>query len=74
MQQKRPPIREMPGETDLDPVARAAELAALGLRARLPAGALVRLTAASYPHITARVQEMIGDVVPPVTGGQGHGD
>jgi len=37
-------------------------------------GYYLRLTASSYPQITARVQEMIGDVVPPVTGGQGHGD
>jgi HEAT repeat protein len=46
MPQKKPPNRERSGGTDPDPVARAAELAALGLRARLPAGALARLTAA----------------------------
>ena len=34
----------------------------------------LRLTAESYPHITARVQRIIGDVVPPVTGAACHGD
>jgi integrase/recombinase XerD len=34
----------------------------------------LRLTAESYPHITAHVQRVIGDVVPPVTGGLSHGD
>jgi integrase/recombinase XerD len=33
----------------------------------------LHLTAESYPDITARVQEAIGDVVPPVTGGSSHG-
>jgi integrase len=33
----------------------------------------LRLTAESYPHITARVQHALGDVVPPVTAGPGHG-
>ena len=33
----------------------------------------LHLTAESYPDITARVQEAIGDVVPPVTGGPSHG-
>ena len=32
-----------------------------------------RLTAESYPDITARVQHAIGDVVPPVTAGPRHG-
>ena len=32
-----------------------------------------RLTAESYPDITARVQQAIGDVVPPVTAGPRHG-
>ena len=34
----------------------------------------LRLTAESYPHITAHVQRVVGDVVPPVTGGPRHGD
>ena len=34
----------------------------------------LRLTAESYPDITARVQHAIGDVVPPITAGQRHGD
>ena len=34
----------------------------------------LRLTAESYPHITTRLQRVIGDVVPPVTGGLRHGD
>jgi integrase/recombinase XerD len=32
-------------------------------------GYYLRLTAESYPHITARVQRAFGDVVPPVTAG-----
>jgi integrase len=34
----------------------------------------LRLTAESYPHITAQVQRAVGDVVPPVTAGTGRGD
>jgi integrase len=34
----------------------------------------LRLTAESYPHITAQVRRVVGDVVPPVTGGPQHGD
>jgi integrase/recombinase XerD len=34
----------------------------------------LRLTAESYPQITAQVQRVVGDVVPPVTGGPRHGD
>jgi integrase/recombinase XerD len=34
----------------------------------------LRLTAESYPDITARVQQATGDVVAPVTAGPGHGD
>jgi integrase/recombinase XerD len=34
----------------------------------------LRLTAESYPHITAQVRRAVGDVVPPVTGGTHHGD
>jgi len=34
----------------------------------------LRLTAESYPDITARVQHAIGDVVAPITAGQRHGD
>jgi integrase len=34
----------------------------------------LHLTAESYPDITVRVQEAIGDVVPPVTGGSSHDD
>jgi len=33
----------------------------------------LHLTAESYPDITSRVQKVIGDVVPPVTGGPSHG-
>lgn len=33
----------------------------------------LRLTAESYPDITARVQQAIGDIVPPVTAGPRHG-
>jgi len=34
----------------------------------------LRLTAESYPDITARVQQATGDVVPPLTGSPRHGD
>ena len=34
----------------------------------------LRLTAESYPHITAQVQRVVGDVVPPLTEGARHGD
>jgi integrase/recombinase XerD len=34
----------------------------------------LRLTAESYPQIGARVRQVFGDIVPPVTGGTGHGD
>ena len=34
----------------------------------------LRLTAESYPDITARVQKALGDVVPPVTEGPRHGE
>jgi len=34
----------------------------------------LHLTAESYPDITARVKQTLGDVVPPVTGGVDHGD
>jgi integrase len=34
----------------------------------------LRLTAESYPHITARVQHTLGDVVPPLTARPRHGD
>src|SRR5450755_4993530 len=34
----------------------------------------LHLTAESYPDITARVQQTLGDVVPPVTGGVDRGD
>jgi integrase len=34
----------------------------------------LHLTAESYPHITAQVQLIVGDVVPPVTEGSRHGD
>ncbi len=37
-------------------------------------GYYLRLTAESYPHITARIQRAYGDVVPPVTAGPGDGD
>lgn len=33
----------------------------------------LRLTAESYPDITARVQHALGDVVPPAAAGPGHG-
>jgi integrase/recombinase XerD len=33
----------------------------------------LRLTAESYPHITARIQHAIGDVVPPITARPRHG-
>lgn len=33
----------------------------------------LRLTAESYPDITARIQQVLGDVVPPLTAGPGHG-
>jgi integrase/recombinase XerD len=34
----------------------------------------LHLTAESYPDITARVKQTLGDVVPPVMGGVDHGD
>jgi integrase len=34
----------------------------------------LRLTAESYPDITARIQHVLGDVVPPLTPGPCHGD
>ena len=34
----------------------------------------LRLTAEPYPHITAQIQRVFGDVVPPVTAGRRHGD
>jgi integrase len=34
----------------------------------------LRLTAESYPDITARIQHVLGDVVPPLTAGPCHGD
>jgi hypothetical protein len=34
----------------------------------------LRLTAESYAQITAQVQRVVGDVVPPVIGGPRHGD
>ncbi len=34
----------------------------------------LRLTAESYPHIIAQVKAVIGDVVPPLAEGAGHGD
>jgi hypothetical protein len=34
----------------------------------------LHLTAESYPDITARVQQALGDVVPPLTRGADHGD
>jgi len=33
----------------------------------------LHLTAESYPDITARVQQAIGDIVPPVMAGPRHG-
>jgi hypothetical protein len=33
----------------------------------------LHLSAESYPDITTRVQQMIGDVVPPVTAGKHDG-
>ena len=37
-------------------------------------GYYLRLTAESYPHITAQIQRVFGDVVPPVTAAACHGD
>ncbi len=34
----------------------------------------LRLTAESYPHITAHVQRVIGEIVPPIAGGPLHGN
>jgi len=34
----------------------------------------LRLTAESYPHITAQIQRVFGDVVPPLTAGPSHGN
>lgn len=34
----------------------------------------LRLTAESYPHITAAVQHAYGDIIAPVTAGAGHGN
>jgi integrase/recombinase XerD len=34
----------------------------------------LRLTAESYPHITAQIQRAFGDVVPPLAAGPCHGD
>jgi integrase len=34
----------------------------------------LRLTAESYPHITAQVRRVVGDIVPPATEGPRHGD
>ncbi|HUY46006.1 MAG TPA: hypothetical protein VMV92_09810 [Streptosporangiaceae bacterium] len=34
----------------------------------------LRLTAESCPQIAARLRQPVGDIVPPVTGGTGHGD
>jgi integrase len=34
----------------------------------------LRLTAESYPHLTAQVQHAVGDVVPPITAAPRHGD
>jgi hypothetical protein len=34
----------------------------------------LRLTAESYPHITARIQRAIGDVVPPIAAAACDGD
>jgi integrase len=34
----------------------------------------LRLTAESYPHITARIQRAFGDIVPRLTAGPCHGD
>jgi hypothetical protein len=34
----------------------------------------LRLTAESYPHITAQVRRVVGDVVPPVTEVPRHGN
>lgn len=33
----------------------------------------LRLTAESYPHITAQIQHVLGDIVPPLTDGPCHG-
>jgi integrase len=37
-------------------------------------GYYLRLTAESYPHITARIRHVFGDIVPPVTAGPRRGD
>ena len=37
-------------------------------------GYYLRLTAESYPHITARIRHVFGDVVPPATAGPCRGD
>ena len=37
-------------------------------------GYYLRLTAESYPHIIARVQQTLGDIVPPLPAGPCHGD
>jgi integrase/recombinase XerD len=34
----------------------------------------LRLTAESYPQIAARVQQALGDIVPPATGRASDGD
>jgi integrase len=34
----------------------------------------LRLTAESYPHITAQIQHAVGDVVPPIAATPRHGD
>jgi integrase/recombinase XerD len=34
----------------------------------------LRLTVESYPHITARIQHAVGDVIPALTAGERHGD
>jgi integrase len=34
----------------------------------------LRLTAESYPHITAQIQRVVGDVVPPIAAAPRHGD
>ena len=34
----------------------------------------LRLTAESYPDLIARVKQVFGDIVPPVTGGPADGD
>jgi len=35
---------------------------------------VIHLTAESYPDITARVHQTLGDIVPSLTGGLDHGD